>query len=123
MKHLPNLLRKTPLAGGLAGARLTCARARILICALACLLFGSGTAAAQIATTTTLAVTSSRNPVTTVATGTVVTLTGTVTAASTPVTPGIVNFCDATAARCEGIHIVSTAQLISAAYRPGLVHR
>ena len=122
MKHLHNLLRKTPLAGGLPGARLTCARVRILICALACLLFGSGTAAAQIARTT-LAVASSRNPVTTVATGTVVTLTATATAASTPVTSGIVNFCDATAAHCECIRIVGTAQLISAAYRPGLVHR
>ncbi|WP_058189783.1 beta strand repeat-containing protein [Terracidiphilus gabretensis] len=69
---------------------------------------------AQTATTTTLSITNGSGPVTTVSSGTVVTLTATVTAGSTPVSPGQVKFCDATAAYCEDFHIVGTAQLTSA---------
>ena len=65
-------------------------------------------------TTTTLAVTSGGNPVTTVTWGSVVTLTATVTAGGTPVTPGRVDFCDATAAHCTDIHRLGTAQLTGA---------
>ena len=48
---------------------------------------------------------------TSVATGTAITLTATVTAANKPVTPGTVVFCDATAVHCEDIHILGSAQL------------
>jgi hypothetical protein len=68
---------------------------------------------AQTATTTTLSVTSGSGAVTSVNSGTVVTLTATVLAGSTPVTPGQVKFCDATATYCEDFHIVGTAQLTS----------
>jgi hypothetical protein len=67
---------------------------------------------APAATTTTLAITSGGNAVTTVASGSMVTLTATVMAGTTPVTVGQVNFCDAAAKYCTDIHIVGTAQLI-----------
>ncbi|HXW16357.1 MAG TPA: FG-GAP-like repeat-containing protein [Terriglobia bacterium] len=70
--------------------------------------------AAPAATSTTLAMTAGGNPVTTVASGTVVTLTATVLAGATPVTPGKVNFCNATAAYCEDIHLLGAAQLTTA---------
>src|ERR1017187_2453577 len=60
---------------------------------------------APAATTTTLAVKADGNEVTTVPAGTLVTLTASVLAASTPVTQGQVNFCDATATSCEDIHL------------------
>jgi hypothetical protein len=41
-------------------------------------------------------------------------LTATVTAGTTPVTPGQVEFCDAAATHCEGIHLLGLAQLTSA---------
>ncbi len=76
-------------------------------------------------TTTTLAVTSGGNAVTTVTSETVVTLTATVVAGNTPVTVGQVTFCDAAATYCTDIHIVGTAQLTSAGtatykFRPGV---
>jgi hypothetical protein len=67
---------------------------------------------APAATTTTLAITSGGNAVTTVASGSMVTLTATVVAGTTPVTVGQVDFCDAAAKYCTDIHIVGTAQLI-----------
>ena len=70
-------------------------------------------AIAQTATTTTLAVTSGTSAVTTVSSGTVVTLTARVLAGSTPVTPGQVKFCDAPATYCEDFHLLGTAQLTS----------
>ncbi len=81
--------------------------------------------ALKTATATTLTVTSGGIPETSVASGTVVTLTAKVTAGATPVTPGLVNFCDATAPHCEDIHIVGTAQLTNAGtavikFRPGI---
>lgn len=84
----------------------------------------SATAFAASPTVTTLAITAGGNTVTTVQTGTVVTLTATVTSGSTLVTPGVVNFCDATAAYCADVHIVGSAQLTSAGtavirFRPG----
>ena len=62
---------------------------------------------------------------TTVAAGSVVTLTATVMAGSTPVTPGQVNFCDATAKFCTDIHLLGTAQLTANGtatlkFRPGV---
>jgi hypothetical protein len=63
--------------------------------------------------------------VTTVAPGSVVALTATVTAGSTPVTPGQINFCDATAKSCTDIHLLGTAQVTSNGtatlrFRPGI---
>jgi hypothetical protein len=69
---------------------------------------------APAATTTSLAITSGGNAVTTVSSGSMVTLTATVVAGTTPVTIGQVSFCDATAKYCTDIHIVGTAQLIQA---------
>jgi sugar lactone lactonase YvrE len=66
------------------------------------------------ASTTTLAVTSGGNAVTTVTAGSVVTLTATVDADGT-VTQGQIIFCDATAARCENSAVLGTAQLTTAA--------
>jgi trimeric autotransporter adhesin len=79
---------------------------------------------ASQATQTTLSVTSGGNAVSSVAGGTVVTLTATVQAAGAALTLGQVNFCDATAASCTDIHLVGTAQLTSAGtavlrFRPG----
>ena len=68
-------------------------------------------AALQAQTTTTLVVSPSTGPL---APHTVVTLTATVTAGSTFVTPGLVTFCDATAPPCPGLAVVGTAQLTSA---------
>ena len=81
--------------------------------------------AAAATTTTTLAVTSAGSAVTSVASKTVVALTATVTAGSTAVHPGQVNFCDATAKSCTDIHLLGTAQLTSAGtasmkFRPGI---
>jgi trimeric autotransporter adhesin len=81
--------------------------------------------AAPAPTITTLSVTAGGNAVTTVAPGSVVTLTATVMAGSTPVTPGQVNFCDATAKFCTDIHLLGTAQLTANGtaklkFRPGV---
>jgi len=80
--------------------------------------------AAAAPTATTLTITSSGSAVTSVASGTVVTLTATVVSGTTPVTPGQVNFCDATAKYCTDIHLIAIAQLTSAGtatykFRPG----
>jgi len=89
---------------------------RPLWCFIAVVSFGQGVGllpawAAPAPTITTLSVTSGENAVTKVAPGSVVTLTATVMAGSTPVTPGQVNFCDATAKFCTDIHLLGTAQL------------
>jgi len=86
---------------------------------------GTALGQTQIATTATLFVTSGGRAVTTVASGSVVTLTATVNAGGIPVTPGQVNFCDASAAFCTDIHLLGTAQLTSSGtammkVRPGL---
>ncbi|MGD0941751.1 MAG: protease pro-enzyme activation domain-containing protein, partial [Terracidiphilus sp.] len=67
----------------------------------------------QTGTTTSLAVTSSSTPVSSVASGAVVTLKATVVAGTTPVSPGQVIFCEASAAYCTDIHLLGTAQLTS----------
>ena len=81
--------------------------------------------AAPATTTTTLSVTSAGNAVATVTSGTVVTLTATVMTGNTPVAPGQINFCDATAKSCTDIHLLGSAQLTSAGtatlhFRPGI---
>ena len=93
-----------------------------LICCL--LLAGLPAGASGSATTTKLVATSGGLPVSTVSSGSVVTLTATVTVGSTAVTAGQVDFCDATAAHCTDIHLLGTAQLTktgtaSFKFRPG----
>ena len=64
------------------------------------------------AVTTTLAVSPSTSPL---PAKTVVTLTASVLSGATPVHPGLVTFCDATAAaQCKGLAVVGTAQLTPA---------
>ena len=67
----------------------------------------------KVATTTTLALTTNGGSNTTVAMGTVVTLTATVSPASGRIGTGQVIFCDALAAYCTDIHLLGTAQLTS----------
>ncbi len=79
-------------------------------------LFGTGLGAwaTPAATTTTLAMASAGGAVTSVAPGSVVTLTATVKAGAAPVTAGQVKFCDAAAAYCTDIHLLGTEQLTGA---------
>jgi hypothetical protein len=88
---------------------------------------GGGMASAQTkaATVTSLSVRASGRQTSSVAAGTVVTLTAQVTAGGVNVSPGQVNFCDATAAYCTDIHIFATAQLTTSGtatckFRPGI---
>jgi hypothetical protein len=109
----------------LFGRNLVASARNVALCALGCLAAVGAPALAQTATTTTLAISGGGSAVTTVPMGTVVTLTATVKAGSTLVSPGQVKFCDATAAHCEDIHIVGVAQLTSAGtavvrFRPGV---
>jgi hypothetical protein len=69
--------------------------------------------AAATATTTTVAITSSTGTVTSVPSGTAVTLTATVKAGSALVEAGLVKFCDAAVAHCTDIHLKGTGQLTS----------
>ncbi len=64
--------------------------------------------------TTGLALSSGGAAVSSVAAGSVVTLTATVRAGTVPVALGQVRFCDAAAAYCTDIHLLGTAQLTSA---------
>ncbi len=98
-----------------------------LVLSVAALSVGGMTASAraQSATSTTLTVTSGGGPATSVASGTVLTLTATVKAGASPVTVGQVKFCDASAAYCTDVHVLGTAQLTSAGtavfrLRPGI---
>jgi hypothetical protein len=82
-------------------------------------------AQSKVATTTALAVSTSAGSNTSAPSGTVVTLTATVTPASSTLTAGQVYFCDAAAARCTDIHLLGTAQLTSGSkatikFRPGM---
>jgi hypothetical protein len=104
------------------------ARLHSFHCALAivCLAWcgGSQPATASSPTATTLSITSGGNAVSSVAGGTVVTLTAKVQAGATALTLGQVNFCDAVAASCTDIQLLGTAQLTSAGtamlrFRPG----
>jgi hypothetical protein len=103
---------------------------RPLWCFIAVVSFGQSVGllpawAAPAPTITTLSVIYGGNAVASVASGSVVTLTATVMAGSTPVTPGQVNFCDATAKFCTDIHLLGTAQLTANGtatlkFRPGV---
>ena len=89
-------------------------------------LAGAGRAQAQVtATATTLAVTSAGAAVTTVAAGTVVALTASLSAGTNPVRPAQIAFCDASATSCTGSHLLAIAQITAggtAVYRfvPGI---
>jgi hypothetical protein len=114
------LLWEIPLFSRRVG---TAAR-RALTLALGWILLGSFPLFAASSTTVTMAVTSGGTAVTSVSQDTVVALTATVLAGSTPVTVGQVNFCDASVTYCTDIHLLSTAQLTSAGtaafkFRPG----
>jgi hypothetical protein len=84
--------------------------------------------AAPAATDTSLTIASGGNTLTSgesLASGSVVTLTATVMAGTTPVIVGQVNFCDASATYCTDIHLLGAAQLTSAGtavykFRPGV---
>jgi FG-GAP-like repeat/Bacterial Ig-like domain (group 3)/FG-GAP repeat len=103
---------------------------RSLWCFIAVVSFGQGVGllpalAAPAPTITTLSVTAGGSAVSTVTSGSVVTLTVTVMAGSTSVTVGQVNFCDATAKFCTDIHLLGTAQLTANGtatlkFRPGV---
>jgi hypothetical protein len=70
-------------------------------------LFCSPLLAIASVTATTLSIT----PASPVSSGTVLTLTATVTAGGTPVGVGLVTFCDASAAHCEDAAVLGTAAL------------
>ena len=78
------------------------------------LTFTTSAAAQAQSTTTTLALTSAGSPVTSVVSGSVVTLTATVKSGSAAVTTGQVSFCDASAVFCSDVHLLGKAQLTSA---------
>jgi hypothetical protein len=63
------------------------------------------------ATTTTLTLNSGGTQVTSVAPGSVVTLTATVRVGANPLTVGQMNFCDASASQCTDIHLLGTVAL------------
>jgi len=67
----------------------------------------------QSVTSTSLSLTASGAPITSVNLGTTVTATATVSTGSTSLTTGQVNFCDATALYCDSIHRLGSAQLTS----------
>jgi FG-GAP-like repeat/Bacterial Ig-like domain (group 3)/Chitobiase/beta-hexosaminidase C-terminal domain len=82
---------------------------------------GVASAQTKAATVTSFSMSASGS----VVAGTVVTLTAQVTAGAANVSPGQVNFCDATATYCTDIHILATAQLTSSGtatykFRPGI---
>ncbi len=70
-------------------------------------------ASGQTATATSLSVTAGGSAVNTVSSYTMVTLTATVTAAGSPVSPGLVQFCDASTSYCTDVHLLGAVQLTS----------
>jgi hypothetical protein len=64
-------------------------------------------------TVSMLQVTSGGSPVTTVASGSLISLTATVQADGSALTAGQVNFCDASATYCTGVNVLGTQQLAS----------
>ena len=86
---------------------------------------GAASAQTKAATVTSFSVSANGSVASSAAAGTVVTLTAQVTAGGANVSPGQVNFCDATATYCTDIHILATAQLTSSGtatykFRPGI---
>jgi hypothetical protein len=87
---------------------------RSLGCICCSLLLAVPAFAVPTATTTALSVTSGGSSVTTVTSGSVVTLIASVNSTAGAVTTGQVNFCDATATYCTDVHLLGTSQLTSA---------
>jgi hypothetical protein len=113
-----------PIPGKSRACRVITAACGVLI-AMAPGLCAEGAAQTKAATATTLAVTSGGRAVSTVTSGSVVTLTATVKAGAAALTTGQVNFCDATASHCTDIHLLGAAQLTGAGaatlkFRPGI---
>jgi hypothetical protein len=75
---------------------------------------GSAPGQSGAATSTSLVVSSNGQIGTSISSGSAVVLTASVTAGTTPVKTGQVDFCDATALYCTDIHLLGTAQLTSA---------
>ncbi len=100
----------------------------IVILLISLMLAGAATrlsAQTKTATTTALTATAGGAPATSIARGTMVTLTATVSAGPSAITRGQVNFCDASATYCTDIHILGMAQITSAGtatlkLRPGV---
>ena len=65
-------------------------------------------------TATTLTITANNTPVVSVPARSAVTLSATVISGAASVSPGVVNFCNASATYCTGSNLVGTAQLTSA---------
>jgi trimeric autotransporter adhesin len=84
------------------------------LCLFLCAFSVSAAAQTKTATTTALAVTSSSSAVTTIAIGAPITLTASVSAGTTAIKTGQVEFCDATAPHCTDIHVLGLAQLTTA---------
>jgi hypothetical protein len=105
--------------------RVALATIRVSLAIAFCVDASHALAQAKTATSTAIAVTSGGTATSSVTSGTVVTLTATVTAGGVAVRPGQVNFCDATANYCTDVHLLGTAQLTSTGtavlkLRPGL---
>jgi len=95
------------------------------IAVLLLVICASAAAQGKASTTTLLVVTNGTGPVSTITAGTVVTLTATVASGTSAISPGQVNFCDASATYCTDIHLLGTAQLTTAGkavlkFRPGI---
>jgi len=86
---------------------------RVLLATAIAIAMSLTLASGQTATTTLLTITSGGNSVTSINTGSLVTLSASVSAGATAVTHGQVNFCDATSTYCTDVHLLGTAQLNS----------
>ncbi len=87
---------------------------KLTLISLSILAFGVQVSAKASPTATTLAVTSGGTRVSSVVSGSVVTLTATVKSHGETVTVGQVNFCDASEQYCTDIHLLGTGQLTGA---------
>ncbi len=105
----PELAYPTGVSKTLSRRRLHLLRIFLIVGIIPACVSASG----QTATTTSLTVTSGGNPVSSVTAGSMITLSASVTAGSTAVKQGQVNFCDATAVHCTDIHLLGAAQLNS----------
>jgi len=110
------------IVGNLAGRRVSAVLSALFTLITA--LTAAPSWAAPAPTTTTLTIASSGSAVTSVVSGTVVTLTATVVSGSKPAHLGQVKFCDAAAKYCEDSALLATAQLTTAGtaaykFRPG----
>jgi sugar lactone lactonase YvrE len=97
----------------------------LVVALMVCVTWKSAAAQTRVPSSTILVVSSGGSAATTVASGSMVTLTASVSSGSTALTTGQVNFCDASANYCTDIHLLGTAQLTHAGtavlrLRPGI---